>query len=95
MMAVVGCLTYEFQVSLPLIAGTTFQGDARTYGFLTACMGIGAVVGGLIAAGRRRGGPQRLVTTAAAVRGRGVGGRRRPLTGGRRRWSCSWWAPAR
>ncbi len=66
MMAVVGCLTYEFQVSLPLIAGTTFQGDARTYGFLTACMGIGAVVGGLIAAGRRRGGPQRLVTTAAA-----------------------------
>jgi MFS family permease len=65
MMAVIGCLTYEFQTSLPLIAGTTFHGDSRTYGFLTASMGAGAVVGGLIAAGRRRGAPRRLVVTAA------------------------------
>jgi len=65
MMAVVGCLTYEFQTTLPLITGNTFHGDARVYGLLTACMGIGAVVGGLIAAGRRRGGPRRLVNTAA------------------------------
>jgi MFS family permease len=65
MMAVVGCLTYEFQTSLPLITGNTFHGDARVYGLLTACMGIGAVVGGLIAAGRKRGGPRRLVNTAA------------------------------
>jgi MFS family permease len=64
MMALVGCLTYEFQTTLPLIAGNTFHGDARTYGFLTACMGIGAVVGGLIAAGRRGGGPRRLINTA-------------------------------
>ena len=65
MMAVIGCLTYEFQTTLPLIAGDTFHGDSRTYGYLTACMGIGAVIGGLIAAGRRRGGPRALVTTAA------------------------------
>lgn len=65
MMAVIGCLTYEFQTSLPLISGNTFHGDSRTYGFLTACMGVGAVVGGLIAAGRRGSGPNRLVTTAA------------------------------
>jgi MFS family permease len=65
MMAVVGCLTYEFQVSLPLIAGNTFHGDSRTYGFLTACMGVGAVVGGLVAAGRRNRGSSQLVSTAA------------------------------
>ncbi len=67
MMAVIGCLTYEFQVTLPLMAGTTFHGDAQTYGILTACMGIGAVVGGLIAAGRRPGGAgsRRLVATAS------------------------------
>ena len=65
MMALVGCLTYEFQTSLPLMAGGTFHGDSRTYGYLTAFMGAGAVVGGLIAAGRQWKGPLRLVTTAA------------------------------
>lgn len=64
MMAVIGCLTYEFQTSLPLMAGKTFHGDSRTYGYLTAFMGTGAVVGGLIAAGSRRRGPRRLVATA-------------------------------
>ena len=63
MMGVVGCLAYEFQVTLPLMAGETFHGDSATYGFLTASMGIGAVIGGLVAAGRRSGGPRRLVNT--------------------------------
>jgi len=66
MMAVVGCLTYEFQASLPLIAGVTFKGDAATYGFLTSFMGVGAVIGGLFAAGRRNRDPMRLVRTALA-----------------------------
>jgi MFS family permease len=65
MMALIGCLTYEFQTTLPLMAGSAFHGDSQTYGFLTAFMGIGAVVGGLIAAGRPGGGPARLVRTAA------------------------------
>ncbi|MHA6624029.1 MFS transporter [Pseudonocardia sichuanensis] len=47
MMALVGCLAYEFQVVLPIVASETFAGDASTYGFLTAAMGVGAVVGGL------------------------------------------------
>lgn len=50
MMALVGCLAYEFQVVLPVLAQQTFAGDARTYGFLTAAMGLGAVVGGLYVA---------------------------------------------
>lgn len=66
MMALIGCLTYEFQTSLPLIAGNTFHGTSTTYGYLTACMGGGAVIGGLIAAGRKAGGMPRLVRTAAA-----------------------------
>ncbi len=66
MMAVVGTLTYEFQVILPLLARFTFDGDAGTYSTMTACMGGGAVVGGLLtaAAGRRR--TTALATTAVA-----------------------------
>jgi MFS family permease len=66
MMALIGCLAYEFQVSLPLIAGNTFHGNASAYGFLTASMGVGAVIGGLVAAGRRDRSPSRLVNTALA-----------------------------
>jgi MFS family permease len=65
MMALIGCLTYEFQTSLPLMAGGTFHGDSKTFGYLTSCIGVGAVVGGLIVAGRRRQGPRSLVITAA------------------------------
>lgn len=66
MMAVVGCLTYEFQTSLPLVAGDTFRGNSVTYGFFTACMGAGAVAGGLVAAYRRGHSPMRLVRTLLA-----------------------------
>ncbi|MDQ2754881.1 MAG: MFS transporter [Actinomycetota bacterium] len=64
MMALVGMLAYEFQVSLPLMAGSTFHGNSATYGYLTASMGVGAVVGGLIAASNRSHQPRRLATTA-------------------------------
>jgi MFS family permease len=53
MMGVVGMFAYEFQVILPLIAKFTFGGDAGTYATMTACMGGGAVVGGLVTASRR------------------------------------------
>jgi MFS family permease len=52
MMAIVGCLAYEFQVSLPVMASRVFGGGPQSYGFMTAAMGVGAVVGGLYAAGR-------------------------------------------
>ncbi len=47
MMALIGTFTYEFQVSLPLIAQFTFKGDASSYALLTAGMGFGAAIGGL------------------------------------------------
>jgi MFS family permease len=52
MMALVGTLAYEFQVSLPVLAKQTFHGGPETYGFLTAAMGAGAVLGGLVTATR-------------------------------------------
>jgi MFS family permease len=54
MVAVVGTLAWEFQVSLPLLAQTTFHRGAGTYGAMTSAMGVGAVVGGLISASRAR-----------------------------------------
>ncbi|MFC4946305.1 MFS transporter [Pseudonocardia sp. GCM10023141] len=66
MMALIGCLAYEFQVVLPVVAQQTFGGDASTYGFLTAAMGVGAVVGGLAVAARGRTGLGPLVVMATA-----------------------------
>lgn len=54
MMGVVGTLAYEFQVVLPLLARFTFGGDAGTFGGLSALMGLGAVIGGLLSAGAAR-----------------------------------------
>jgi MFS family permease len=52
MMAIVGCLAYEFQVTLPVMATRAFGGGSQSYGFMTATMGVGAVIGGLWVAGR-------------------------------------------
>ena len=64
MMAVVGTLAYEFQTILPLLARFTFGGDAGTYGMMTALMGAGAVVGGLLTAAAGRRAPTALATMA-------------------------------
>jgi MFS family permease len=52
-MVIVGTLTFEFQVSLPLIAQFTFKGDASSYALLTGAMGLGAAVGGVFFASRK------------------------------------------
>lgn len=53
MIALIGTLTYEFQVSLPLLARVVFDGDASSYAALSAALGLGAVAGGLLTAGRK------------------------------------------
>lgn len=53
MMGIVGTFAYEYQVVLPLFAKFTFGGDAATFAAMTAWSGAGAVVGGLLTAGRR------------------------------------------
>ena len=52
MIAVIGTLAWEFQVSLPLMASKVFHGGAGSYGVMASVMGGGAVVGGLISAAR-------------------------------------------
>jgi MFS family permease len=54
MVAIVGALAWEFPISLPLVARSVFHGGAGTYGAMTAVMGAGAVVGGLVTAARKR-----------------------------------------
>ncbi|MGO9557794.1 MAG: MFS transporter [Acidimicrobiales bacterium] len=68
MMGIVGTLAYEFQVTLPVVAKQTFHGGAATYGFLTASLGIGAVIGGLVTATRGRTG-LRTLTMACSLFG--------------------------
>jgi MFS family permease len=64
MMALVGMLAYEFQVTLPVVAGTVFHGSSAIYGLLMAAMGIGAVVGGLWSAARGKTGVRAMIRTS-------------------------------
>lgn len=64
MMAFIGTFAYEFQVSLPILATNTFNGDAASYAALMTAMGIGAGIGGLYAAGRHKIAPHHLVIFA-------------------------------
>jgi MFS family permease len=66
MMAIVGTLTYEFGVTLPLLARFTFHGNASSFALLTCSMGAGAVIGGLIAAGRKSTAPRGLLWAVIA-----------------------------
>jgi MFS family permease len=65
-MAAVGCLTYEFQVTLPYMAARALHAGSRGFGFMTAAMGVGAVIGGLVVATRGRTGTWPLVLAATA-----------------------------
>src|SRR5581483_11515386 len=66
MMALVGCLTYEFQVSLPVMAQRGLHVGATGFGFMTAAMGVGAVVGGLFVAARGRTGLRPMIIASSA-----------------------------
>ncbi len=68
MMALVGMLAYEFQVSLPIVAGRVFHGNSEDYGLMMASMGIGAVIGGLWTASKGKTGT-RAITRAALLFG--------------------------
>lgn len=61
MMGLVGMLAYEFQVTLPIVAGTVFHGSSAIYGVLMAAMGIGAVIGGLWTAARGKTGVRAMI----------------------------------
>ena len=64
MMALVGTLSFNFQVLLPLLASQTWHGTATTYALLTAAMAVGSVAGALAAGARGRVSPRILVGAA-------------------------------
>ena len=64
MMVIVGTLSFNFAVILPLLADDTWQGTATTYAILTAAMGAGSVAGALAVGARGRIGPWVLVLAA-------------------------------
>jgi MFS family permease len=66
MMGAVGCLTYEFQVSLPVMARSGLGAGAAGFGFMTAAMGVGAVAGGLLVAAKGKTGLRPLVIASFA-----------------------------
>jgi len=66
MMALVGALAYEFQVSLPVMAREGLHVGATGFGFMTSAMGVGAVIGGLVVATKGRTGLPTLVVAASA-----------------------------
>lgn len=65
MMIVVGTLSFNFQVLLPLLGRFTFDGGAGAYTLLAVAMAIGSV-GGALATGARGRVSERLITGSAA-----------------------------
>jgi MFS family permease len=52
LVGVVALFGQNFRVVLPLLAQSSFDGGAEVYGYLTAALGLGAVVGALFSASR-------------------------------------------
>ncbi len=65
MMALVGTLSFNFMVLLPLFARFTWDGTASAYALLTSAMGVGSVAGALAAGARNRVSPGLLVGSSA------------------------------
>jgi MFS family permease len=65
-MALVGTLSFNFQVTLPLMARYAFHGTAGTYAALTTAMAVGAVTGALVSSTRERIESKLLATAAFA-----------------------------
>jgi MFS family permease len=65
MMTLIGTFTFEFEVTLPLIASDTFHAGPTAYSWLLGAFGCGAVLGGLRAARHARTGIRPLIASAA------------------------------
>lgn len=64
MMALIGTLTYEYEVSLPLFGRGALHGGPTTYGALFAAFGFGSVVGGVYCARHPKTGVPRMIRAA-------------------------------
>ncbi len=64
MLAIIGTFTYEFTTTLPLLSEFTFGAGSSGLATMTALMGLGAVVGGLVVASSGPPTARRLVAVA-------------------------------
>jgi MFS family permease len=64
MMVLVGTLSFNFQVLMPLLARQTWHGTAATYALLTSSMAVGSVIGALASGARGRVSSRILVAAA-------------------------------
>lgn len=69
LVAVVGVFGQNFRVVLPLLAQDTYRSGAQSYGYLTAALGLGAVIGALGSAARSRSSLRGLLLTCLAFGG--------------------------
>ncbi|MGH3804146.1 MAG: MFS transporter, partial [Pseudonocardiaceae bacterium] len=65
LMALVGTFTYEFWVTLPVLAREVFQQDASGYASMMTVLSIGSVIGGLVVARRASVGRRDLLIATA------------------------------
>lgn len=64
MMALIGLLSFNFQIVLPLMAHETWRGTATTFTLLTMTMAAGSIVGALVSGYRTNVTPRLLVGSA-------------------------------
>ena len=65
-MVLVGTLSFNFQVLMPLLAHSTWHGTATTYAAMTMAMGVGSVAGALLTSTLRSVSSRLIVGAAAA-----------------------------
>ncbi len=66
MLVLIGTLTFEFSITLPMLAEFTFGAGPTGLAIMTSAMGAGAVIGGLAVAAAGPPTPQRLIAVAAS-----------------------------
>ena len=64
MMALIGTLTYEYEVSLPLFGREALHGGPTTYSALFAAFGFGSIVGGVYCTRHPKTGVPRMIRAA-------------------------------
>jgi len=69
MMSIIGTLTYEFSITMPLLAQNTYKGDASLYATFITVLGLGSILGGLLSAVFVKKATQKLLVSTAFLLG--------------------------
>ncbi len=69
LMAVIGMLGFNFQITLAILAKSVFHTEAQVFGLLTSALAIGAVAGALVSSARRERPGIHLILVASIVFG--------------------------